>query len=206
MDTKKPWYLSKTLWANMIAVTALIAQSIDGSFIISPEIQGSLLAIANLILRVTTKQSLDWSASDGMHEPPSNPGGNAFGFIRFPLLITFLLVSLPFVIAACATHGTTPAMKDTPLQTAGKSLLTVKTTITTAATATDALCKSGTLSADTCAQAKTAYGHAKPAYDAAVDAYLLMASTGGDSAPFGAALLRLQNIARNLILLSGGVQ
>lgn len=122
-------------------------------------------------------------------------------------LSLLLLLALTFS-AGCASTGTAPAdttavtVKDSPLTLAGKSLLAVKSTITTAATATDALCKSGALPADKCTQAKAAYETAKPAYDAAVNAYLLMSSTGGDPATFGAALTRVQGIAGNLLAIS----
>lgn len=128
------------------------------------------------------------------------------GFIArgllMPLFASCLLGLLMISACATTTAGTQITDKDTPLPTAGKSLLAVKSTIVTAATATDSLCKAGALKPDTCTAAKTAYEVAKPAYDTAVDAYLLMSSGGGDAANFGAALLRVQNLAAHLLQLS----
>ena len=54
----KKWYLSKTLWVNVVALVAIIAQSVTGKDVLDPGIQGSILAIINLILRTVTKQPL----------------------------------------------------------------------------------------------------------------------------------------------------
>ncbi|MDA8428921.1 MAG: hypothetical protein M0T70_06660 [Geobacteraceae bacterium] len=137
-----------------------------------------------------------------IEEPPA-PGAEA-GFIRLPLLAALALTGLLF-LAGCATTGTAPAANDTPQVIAGKSLLAVKSTIVTAAQATDGLCRVGTLKPDSCAQAKAAYELAKPAYDSAVDAYLLMVQ-GGDPAAFTTALQRVQGIAANLAQLTGGAR
>jgi len=122
------------------------------------------------------------------------------GFIRLQILPLLLLLILGAfaLLPGCATM-----QKDGTQITAGKSLLAVKSTIVTAATTADALCKTQQLSAETCTKAKGAYDLAKPAYDSAVDAYLLM-SQGGDPAPFGAALTRVQGIAANMLQLTGG--
>ena len=53
----KKWYLSKTLWVNVTAIAALIAQAQFG-FIVSGEEQVAILAVINLILRVVTKEPL----------------------------------------------------------------------------------------------------------------------------------------------------
>jgi len=52
MDEKK-WYHSKTMWINIIAIIALIAQSVWG-FVLDAEDQLALLGIINLILRLFT--------------------------------------------------------------------------------------------------------------------------------------------------------
>lgn len=54
----KKWYLSKTLWINLIAMGALIAQVYNG-FIISPEEQLAILAVINLAVRLITKEELE---------------------------------------------------------------------------------------------------------------------------------------------------
>lgn len=204
----KPWYYSKTLWINLIAIIAIGIQTVNSSYIISPEIQGGILAIINLVLRAITGEKIDWAAT---------PGTDNSGRCTLPILLIMMLSMLIFTACVTTTPpGSTTAVDSnptskiqnptSPLQTAGKSLLAVKSTIVVAAKATDALCKSGTLAADKCSQAKTIYETAKPAYDSAVDAYLLMTSSNGDPAEFGRTLLRVQGLASNLLALSGGAQ
>ena len=53
----KYWIHSKTLWVNFIGIVAIILQSQVG-YVVSPEIQVSVLAIINLILRTVTTQGL----------------------------------------------------------------------------------------------------------------------------------------------------
>jgi uncharacterized membrane protein len=53
----KKWYHSKTIWVNIIAATAFIAQSLT-SFVIKPEEQAAILVIINLLLRAATKEEL----------------------------------------------------------------------------------------------------------------------------------------------------
>ena len=59
MEQKK-WYYSKTLWANFVAVIAIAVQGLTGKELINPEVQGSVLGIANLALRLITKSDLVW--------------------------------------------------------------------------------------------------------------------------------------------------
>ena len=56
MNTKR-WYTSKTLWANLLAIVALVAQAEFG-YILDVEAQAALLAVINLILRALTKKGL----------------------------------------------------------------------------------------------------------------------------------------------------
>jgi len=53
----KPFYLSKTLWVNIIACATIMIQARYG-FIVSPELQGVALVIINIILRAITKEEL----------------------------------------------------------------------------------------------------------------------------------------------------
>lgn len=53
----KPWYLSKTLWVNILAVVVLLLQ-VQFGFVVEPEEQVGILAVINLILRVFTDQSV----------------------------------------------------------------------------------------------------------------------------------------------------
>ena len=59
METK-PFWKSKTLWINLLAALALIAQGINGTWVFSLEMQAIALSGINLILRLISKQPLDW--------------------------------------------------------------------------------------------------------------------------------------------------
>ena len=56
MNTKR-WYTSKTLWVNLLAIVALVAQAEFG-YILDAEAQAVILAVINLILRALTKKGL----------------------------------------------------------------------------------------------------------------------------------------------------
>lgn len=56
----KEWYLSKTLWVNVVAFVAMITQTYTG-FIIAPEAQAALLIVANLVLRAITGEELGFN-------------------------------------------------------------------------------------------------------------------------------------------------
>lgn len=58
MVETKEWYKSKTVWINIIALAALIAQTQTG-FIISPEEQVAVIVVINLILRFITNTGLE---------------------------------------------------------------------------------------------------------------------------------------------------
>ena len=53
----KPWFLSRTIWINVVAIAALILQAKYG-FIICAEEQAAALVIINLLLRAVTKKEL----------------------------------------------------------------------------------------------------------------------------------------------------
>ena len=56
MNTKR-WYTSKTLWLNLLAIVALVAQTEFG-YVLDVEAQAVILAVINLALRIITKQGL----------------------------------------------------------------------------------------------------------------------------------------------------
>ena len=56
MNTKR-WYTSKTLWVNLLAIVALVAQAEFG-YILDAEAQAVMLAVINLVLRIVTKKGL----------------------------------------------------------------------------------------------------------------------------------------------------
>jgi len=55
---KKIW-ISKTIWVNIIAFVLIIVQTQTG-WIMTPEIQGVLLTLVNLVLRAITKEEIKW--------------------------------------------------------------------------------------------------------------------------------------------------
>lgn len=55
------WYLSKTLWVNLIAFVAMITQTVTGHIVISMELQAMALTVVNVILRAITKKPIVWS-------------------------------------------------------------------------------------------------------------------------------------------------
>ncbi len=57
---QKRWYYSKTLWANFVAIAAIVVQNITGKDILNPELQGIMLGAANLTLRLITKSEVVW--------------------------------------------------------------------------------------------------------------------------------------------------
>lgn len=54
----KKWYLSKTLWINIIAIIGFAIQQFTGKEVITPELQLQILALINLILRLITKEQI----------------------------------------------------------------------------------------------------------------------------------------------------
>ncbi len=56
----KSIFKSKTFYANIIAVLAMTIQGITGKEIVSIEMQGTILAVVNIILRTVTKEAVKW--------------------------------------------------------------------------------------------------------------------------------------------------
>jgi hypothetical protein len=54
----KQWYQSKTIWINVVALLALIAQIRTG-FVISPTEQIAIITVINLMLRAITGSGLE---------------------------------------------------------------------------------------------------------------------------------------------------
>ena len=59
VDNVKKWYASKMFWVNLFALVATVVQGFTG-FVISPELQGVLLTITNIILRMITNERIEW--------------------------------------------------------------------------------------------------------------------------------------------------
>ena len=56
-NNQKPFWRSKTLWVNTLALIALILQGQFG-FVIGPEEQAAIIIVANLILRAFTNTGI----------------------------------------------------------------------------------------------------------------------------------------------------
>jgi len=57
MAEVKPFWKSKTIWVNAIALVALIVQQATG-FVVNPELQGFALIGVNALLRMVTKSAV----------------------------------------------------------------------------------------------------------------------------------------------------
>lgn len=59
MNETKPWYLSKTLWTNVVALAAsLIVGLVDVGPEVQSEIVAGALAVANIVLRLITNKGV----------------------------------------------------------------------------------------------------------------------------------------------------
>lgn len=54
----KKWYLSKTLWANLLMFIGVAVLEVTGSDALNAELQASILAGVNILLRLITKTGL----------------------------------------------------------------------------------------------------------------------------------------------------
>lgn len=54
----KRWYLSKTLAINAVAFIALVLQAKYGKEVLSPEVQGMIIAAINFVLRCLSQDKL----------------------------------------------------------------------------------------------------------------------------------------------------
>jgi len=59
MPEGKSWYLSKTLWVNIIAIVVLLSKGLLG-FDVTAEEAGAILVVVNVVLRAVTKEPLGW--------------------------------------------------------------------------------------------------------------------------------------------------
>ena len=55
----KKWWMSRTFWANVVAIICLIVRGQYG-YTLSPEEEGIIFFLLNLILRKITKQPITW--------------------------------------------------------------------------------------------------------------------------------------------------
>ena len=63
MNTSKPFWTSKTLWANAVAFAASLALAFGYDLGLDPEKQGMLIgfimSLVNIILRLTTTKAIE---------------------------------------------------------------------------------------------------------------------------------------------------
>ncbi|MCB8816132.1 hypothetical protein [Desulfosporosinus shakirovi] len=57
---QKKWYTSKTLWSNGLMLGGIIVLNATGQDILTTEVQGAILVVVNVILRVLTKEEITW--------------------------------------------------------------------------------------------------------------------------------------------------
>ncbi len=59
----KPFYMSKTLWINVLAAAAALAGAFGIDVGLTPEVQvaivGGVMAVLNILLRLTTKTAIE---------------------------------------------------------------------------------------------------------------------------------------------------
>lgn len=58
MDAKR-WWESKTLWFNVIACVLVAVQALDGAAWLDPKLQGAIIALCNVALRIITNQPIE---------------------------------------------------------------------------------------------------------------------------------------------------
>jgi len=56
----KKWYLSKTLYANVLSMIGVVVYNALGQDYLTVEAQVGLLAVINVVLRVITKEEITW--------------------------------------------------------------------------------------------------------------------------------------------------
>lgn len=56
----KKWWMSKTLWVNILAIIAFAIQTFTGVNWLSGEMQATILGIINVFLRMVTKEKIIW--------------------------------------------------------------------------------------------------------------------------------------------------
>ena len=54
----KSWWKSKTVWMNTLAAIAIIVQTITGEAWLDAELQGAIIVVANVALRLFTNTGL----------------------------------------------------------------------------------------------------------------------------------------------------
>ncbi len=166
MTGKSP-LLSKTLWVNVIAVAVMLVQTKVG-FAIDAEYQAAILGVINMVLRIVTREPLDWSKSNQSGHISNNALSVLF-MISWSAIVLIGLIAL----SGCSA---------TSVKTTANKLILTQETVIAAAQAADAMCSAGTLTQTQCDEAAKIYQQAKDAYDVALAAELAVidAAIAGD--------------------------
>lgn len=69
----KKWYLSKTIWVNVIIVVSTLATTLATQKLMAAEIGTAISAIANVVLRLLTNQPIQGTPGDAgaKADPPT---------------------------------------------------------------------------------------------------------------------------------------
>jgi uncharacterized membrane protein len=197
----KPVWKSKILWANLIAIVVLLAQSELG-YEISAEAQGGILAVINILLRLITKEPLDWGGTNNSDNDGSGTPVNQAGFARvITLLALFIIAAAMLSMIGCAT---TSGKTDSPQVFAGKTLLAIQSEIISTRDAIGVPCQQGYIPQAECQAMDSIYQQSKPAYDAAVDAAVIALASGKDTDISASNVKRaaLESLAANIIKIA----
>ena len=92
----KPWYLSKTLWLNFLAIAIFAVQTFQGESWFDPKAQAAILAFANFGMRLLTGQAVSVKGA-----------GN---------VVVVLVLASVFTVAGCAAGKTLNDMAPTTEQ------------------------------------------------------------------------------------------
>lgn len=127
MDTQgtKPIWQSKTFWVNVIALAALSVQALT-EFVIDVETQAAILAVINLILRLVTKDRIDWL------DRATGGGVAAAGLLVFVLASSLALTSCAGLqvcqeAAIVVSDADTPELTRVGLRCDGATVLEIDT-------------------------------------------------------------------------------
>lgn len=56
----KKWYASKTVWVNALMLAGVVVQQASGENLLDESAQAAIITVVNLLLRVITKEKLEW--------------------------------------------------------------------------------------------------------------------------------------------------
>ena len=93
----KPWFLSKTFWANLLMSLSLVFPAVQGWAAENPTAMPIIFAFVNLVLRSVTKQAITISSSDGV----AGSSGGSVGVLPLGL---FLCCAACLLLPSCTNY------------------------------------------------------------------------------------------------------